>query len=115
MEFLIIGVILIVIVFFSLMHYFNMLVILQIGVILIVTGLLFGVPAGCYYHFLLFSRKKQTNFKIKKWWITPHKYHKYFSDGDQRILNKWFFAGAVLCNISLAGCFLVFLYFISRN
>ncbi|GEM_PF-1755869 len=96
MEFLIIGVILIFIVFFSLIHYFNMLIILQIGVILIATGSLFGIPPGCYYHFLLFSRKKQTNVKIEKWWITPHKYHKYFSDRNQWILNRWVFTGA--CN-----------------
>ena len=111
MEFLIFGFILITLVFFSLVHYFNILIILQIGIILIVTGLLFGVPAGCYYHFLLFSRKKQTNCKIEKWWVAPYKYHRYFSEGDQQILNKWFFTGALFFNISIAGCIILFLHF----
>lgn len=109
MEFLIFGIILVILILFSTIFYFSSMVVFQIGAILIMFGLLVGVPAGCYYHFLLFTRRKHISSTLTRWWIAPNKYHKYFSGKDRLKLNKWFSIGAFHCNISLVGCVLSFL------
>jgi len=115
MELLIIGIIFIILIVVSLITYFSNLIYLQLGIALASVGLLLGVPAGCYYHFLLFKTKNSVNLKIKRWWVTPHQYHKYFPEEERKVLKKWFFVGALFFNIIIAGCILIFIYLISKR
>src|SRR4030065_406454 len=93
----------------SLLSYFSGTIILAAEVIFIVIGLTLGVPIGAYYHLLLFQRIKLLGRELKGWWISPRTYHAYLPEKERRILNRWFWIGAVFFNIAMIGCGLVFI------
>lgn len=94
---------------FLLSYFFSGTIILTAGVTSLVIGLILGVPIGFYYHLLLFQRKKLLGRELKGWWIYPHRYHEYLPEKERRILNRWFWVGAVFFNIAMIGCGLVFI------
>ncbi|MEK7851311.1 MAG: hypothetical protein AAB275_05470 [Deltaproteobacteria bacterium] len=94
----------------SLLSCFSGAIILAAGVTLIAIGLILGVPIGFYYHLLLFQRKKLLGLELKGWWISPRRYHEYLPEKERRILNRWFWIGAVFFNIAMIGCGLVFIW-----
>lgn len=93
----------------SILAYFFHTIFLSIGLTLILSGLLFGIPAGSYYHILLFQRRRLINQDLKKWWMSPQRYHKLLSCEERRALDRWFWIGAIFFNITILGCGLVFL------
>ena len=79
------------------------------GAFFIALGLGLGVPAGCVYHLLLFRKCKARGIKPERWKTHPHLYHEYLSEGDQKLLGRWFRVGAFFFMVTAAGCGLVFL------
>jgi hypothetical protein len=109
LEILVLVSILFLLLLSSILTYFIDTILLSIGLTLILSGLLFGIPAGCYYHVLLFLRRRVINQDLKKWWISPQRYHKFLPGEERRILDRWFWIGAIFFNIAILGCGLVFL------
>lgn len=93
----------------SLMSYFSAAIIMTTGTTFIALGLILGIPIGFYYHLLLFQRKKLLGRELKGWWISPRRYHEYLPEKERRILDRWFWIGAVFFNIAMTGCGLVVL------
>lgn len=109
LEIVVVTLILVFFIISSLFYYINGITFLLVGFMLIILGLLFGVPVGFYYHLLLFQRRRLIGQRLKNWWIYPQRYHKHLPEEEQRVLNRWFWIGAIFFNLSIVGCGLVFI------
>lgn len=98
----------------ALISYLGGILLLTIGVAFIIAGLSIGVPAGVYYHILLFRRKGLLEEGLKGWWISPQRYHRYLPEKDRKLLNRWFWIGAAFFNMAMIGCGLVFVGLLAR-
>lgn len=109
LEILVLVSILLLFLLSAVLIYFLETILLSIGLTLILSGLLFGIPAGFYYHVLLFQSRRLMKQDLKKWWLSPQRYHKYLPGEERRVLDRWFWIGAMFFNIAILGCGLVFL------
>jgi len=105
MEIWIVGA---VVLFFFFLSHFGGMPLLRIGVILITVGLFVGVPIGFRYHLLLFRRRKMFGEGMRRWWLSPQRYHGSLPEKDRKLLDRWFLAGALFFSVAMLGCGLVF-------
>ena len=116
LEIMICVLVLGVLIALPLMSFFDGAIAFQAGVLFIAVGLGVGLPAGFYYHALLYFKRGKIGRELQNWWISPHKYHEYLPEKDQKILGWWFRVGAVFFNITIFGCGLLFVsLFMNRD
>jgi hypothetical protein len=70
------------------------------GLALVGLGMAVGVPAGAYYHYLLWRALRPGRL----WWLHPTKLHQRLSGTDRAAVLRWFKVGAVMWGVAVLGC-----------
>jgi len=94
-EFLIAAAILCVLVVAALLFLVKWESLFVVGILMIVAGMVVGVPTGFVYHVQLYRTLRVKN-KIAKGWVwRPFEYHKHLDRGEWRRVMPWAIAGGL--------------------
>ena len=85
----------------------------EIGLWLLVLGLIEGVPTGFYYHLVLYRILGPKGKLPPRWWISPQRYHVHLDEKERWVVRRWFLLGGIGFIFSVIGGALVFLGLIS--
>ncbi|HXC61160.1 MAG TPA: hypothetical protein VNV63_00675, partial [Nitrospiria bacterium] len=85
----------------------------EIGLWLLVLGLIEGVPTGFYYHLVLYRILGPRSQLPPRWWMSPQQYHVHLDEKERRVVRRWFLLGGIGFIFSVIGGALVFLGLIS--
>jgi len=77
------------------------------GLVLVIGGLLLGVPTGLWYHVLLHRALRKKGPLPAAWWLRPNLLHDALSVDERRQIMRPFYAGAAGFALSLLGCVFV--------
>jgi hypothetical protein len=75
----------------------------ELGLWTLLVGMMAGVPAGLWYHVLLYqmlARKMQVPWN---WWTSPVQFHSRLDQDELRRLERWFRTGGIGFGLSVAG------------
>ena len=97
----------------SLNHLIPSVLFTQVGLWLLVLGLIEGIPTGLYYHLLLYRILGPRGKLPPMWWISPQQYHVYLDEKEYRLIRRWFLLGGIGFLFSVIGGMMVFLGLIS--
>jgi hypothetical protein len=75
----------------------------ELGLWTLLAGLMIGVPAGLWYHVLLYRALARRMSLPSKWWISPVQYHVRLDHGELARLQPWFAIGGIGFVLSLSG------------
>jgi len=75
------------------------------GLLLIALGLAVSVPAGAYYHLLLYRAVDRARLP-RSWWLFPTRSHDLIPDDARPRVLFWFKLGAAGFGAALVGCVL---------
>jgi hypothetical protein len=81
----------------------------MVGVVCVAIGVVFGVPAGAYYHLRLYRCLAARGGVPRDFFWHPTRYHADVSPIESRTFMPWFVAGAVGFVLILLGCSIVML------
>jgi hypothetical protein len=76
---------------------------LNIGLIMLVVGLVEGVPTGFWYHVVLRRILLQRGNLPPKWWIHPTRHHEGLTPDEHRRIRVWFVLGGIGYTVAVAG------------
>jgi hypothetical protein len=77
------------------------------GVLLVVLGMLIGVPASIWYHLRLYRSLKPRALLDRGWWLRPYRLHDRLLDSERGPVMWWFRFGAVWFVLAVLGCVMV--------
>lgn len=77
---------------------------LTIGVGCFALGGLFGVPAGLYYHLLLYRCLRARGAVPVRWWLSPTRYHADLVPAEWVRVRVWFLIGGSGFGLMVIGC-----------
>lgn len=76
------------------------LIMIEFGLWILAGGLLIGIPAGVWYHVVLYRALKKRMALPAGWWRRPVELHARLTPSEFKPVRPWFVAGAagfVLC------------------
>ena len=76
---------------------------LNIGLIMLVVGLVEGVPTGFWYHVVLRRILSERGALPPKWWIHPTRHHAGLTPDEHRRIRVWFVLGGIGYTVAVAG------------
>ncbi|HUK55549.1 MAG TPA: hypothetical protein VLY20_02715 [Nitrospiria bacterium] len=65
----------------------------ELGLLVLAAGIIEGIPAGLYYHVVLYRLLHPRGQLPSGWWISPVQYHVYLTAEETRRVRRWFFLG----------------------
>lgn len=75
----------------------------ELGFWMLTVGLMTGVPAGLWYHVVLYRALAHRMTVPPKWWIAPVALHPQVAQEDMARITPWFRLGGIGFALSLAG------------
>ncbi|HKW86313.1 MAG TPA: hypothetical protein VJM82_04520 [Nitrospiraceae bacterium] len=75
----------------------------ELGFWMLTVGLIIGVPAGLWYHVVLYRALAGRIMLPPKWWIEPVALHPQLAQEDMARIKPWFRLGGIGFALSLAG------------
>ena len=75
----------------------------NIGLILLVAGLVEGVPTGFWYHVVLRRILIERGPLPSRWWIHPTRHHDQLTPEEHRRIRVWFVLGGIGYALAVAG------------
>jgi hypothetical protein len=81
--------------------------VLGAGAMLIVLGLLVGLPSSGRYHQLLHRALRARGPIPARWWVNPVPHHRALEAPSRGPVLSWFYAGAIGFGVAILGCVLV--------
>ncbi len=75
----------------------------NIGLIMLVVGLVEGVPTGFWYHVVLRRILIQRGNLPPKWWIHPTRHHAGLTPEEHRRIRVWFVLGGIGYAVAVSG------------
>ncbi len=84
-------------------------ILISAGFICAGLGMLFGVPAGFWYHLRLREALLRRPPLPDRWWLHPTRYHPDLDDSDRERVFPWFYLGAAGFMVSMLGALLTML------
>jgi hypothetical protein len=85
----------------------------EIGIWLLIVGLIEGIPTGFYYHVVLYRFLKPKGKLPPRWWLRPQSYHVYLDEKEHPLVRKWFILGGIGFFFAVIGGVMVFLGLVS--
>ena len=76
---------------------------LNIGLIMLVVGLVEGVPTGFWYHVVLRRILSERGALPPKWWIHPTRHHAGLTPDEHHRIRVWFVLGGIGYTVAVAG------------
>lgn len=107
-SFVILGVFLLT-VFGSLREFVPPVLFIKVGLWFLVLGLFEGVPAGFYYHVVLYKILGPRGKLPPRWWILPERYHVYLDEKEYPLVRRWFLLGGVGFLFAVVGGVMAFI------
>lgn len=77
---------------------------LIVGLGCIAGGFVVGVPAGAYYHLVLYRCLRELGEVPRSFWLYPTRYHHHLSPPQWRAVSRWFVLGAAGFGLIVLGC-----------
>jgi hypothetical protein len=74
-----------------------------IGIVTLALGLLVGIPAGFWYHVLLYRVLSLRIALPPKWWWSPVDLHPHLTEQELTRLKPWFTIGGIGFVLSVVG------------
>jgi hypothetical protein len=75
----------------------------EVGLWTLLVGMITGVPAGFWYHVLLYRTLVRKTQLPSNWWTSPVQYHTWLDHDELRRLQPWFRTGGIGFVLALAG------------
>jgi hypothetical protein len=75
----------------------------ELGLWTLMVGLMTGIPAGLWYHVLLYRALARKMSLPSNWWISPVQYHARLDQRELSRLQPWFTIGGIGFVLSLSG------------
>ena len=75
----------------------------NIGLVMLLTGLVEGIPTGFWYHVVLRRILIQRGNLPPKWWIHPTRHHGQLTPEEHRRIRLWFVLGGIGYAIAVTG------------
>jgi hypothetical protein len=75
----------------------------EIGLLLLGTGLIGGIPTGLLYHWTLYRALRLRGPLPEKWLLHPTEHHAGLTEEEARRVKRWFYLGAFGFILCLAG------------
>ncbi len=75
----------------------------NIGLIMLVAGLVEGVPTGFWYHVVLRRILLEHGPLPARWWIHPTRHHDRLTPEEHRRIRVWFVLGGIGYAAAVAG------------
>ena len=75
----------------------------ELGLLGLVVGLVTGVPAGLWYHLVLYRLLTRTMALPPKWWLSPVDLHPRLAGEDLARIRPWFLLGGIGFVLSIIG------------
>ncbi len=76
---------------------------LRLGFVCLGIGLAVGLPAGLWYHVVLYRALAKAGPAPKKWWLSPSDFHAKLTDEEFASIKPWYVLGALSFAVALAG------------
>jgi hypothetical protein len=77
------------------------------GWLLVALGMAVGVPAGVWYHVLLYRILSPRAELPQGWWVRPYQAHGALREQEKKRVMWWFRLGAVGWAAAMLGCVFV--------
>jgi hypothetical protein len=74
------------------------------GIGLIALGMLVGVPAGVFYHLVLWRVLRPRQTLGLAFWLHPLRFHATLTDSERRRIMPWMVLGAAGFVAAIVGC-----------
>jgi hypothetical protein len=78
-------------------------VMLETGIWALLLGVIIGLPAGLWYHILLYRALAQRVPLPPNWWTAPTRYHFHLQHAEAARIKPWFAVGGLGFLLSLSG------------
>jgi hypothetical protein len=78
-----------------------------VGLALLALGMAVGVPAGFWYHVLLYRLLKPRAALEAGWWLRPFSLHGALTDAERALVVRWSYIGGAGFVAAILGCVLV--------
>ncbi|MFQ5930906.1 MAG: hypothetical protein ACE5MM_00715 [Nitrospiraceae bacterium] len=75
----------------------------ELGLWILLGGLVIGVPAGLWYHTLLYRTLARKMPLPSKWWLAPVVLHPHLAPDEFAPIHPWYMLGALGFTLSLVG------------
>ena len=75
----------------------------NIGLIMLVAGLVEGLPTGFWYHVVLRRILIEHGMLPRRWWIHPTQHHAGLTPEEHRRIRLWFVLGGIGYTVAVAG------------
>jgi len=74
-----------------------------VGIATLCLGLIVGVPAGFWYHVILYRFVSKKIPVPGQWWIAPARLHRHLTEAEERRIEPWYLIGGVGFALSVVG------------
>ncbi len=75
----------------------------EAGILILLIGILEGIPTGLYYHVVLYRALMPRGLLPAGWWLSPQQYHVHLTPEEGRRVRGWFYLGGIGFLLCLAG------------
>jgi hypothetical protein len=75
----------------------------ELGLWTLLFGLVAGLPAGFWYHVILYRLLDSKMTVPAKWWWSPVDFHPHLAQDEIARIRPWFVAGGIGFMLSLVG------------
>ena len=75
----------------------------ELGLWILLGGLVTGVPAGLWYHVVLYRTLARKMPLPATWWLAPVALHPHLAPHEYTPIKPWFMLGALGFTLSLVG------------
>ena len=70
-------------------------VIIELGLGMLLVGLVVGLMTGFWYHVVLYRTLASRMRVPPKWWLAPSRLHEYLSDAERDRVRPWYRIGGL--------------------
>lgn len=75
----------------------------NIGFLMLVAGLVEGLPTGVWYHVVLRRILRERGALPSRWWIHPTRFHTQLTPEEYRRIRIWFLLGGLGYTLAVGG------------
>ncbi len=77
--------------------------VIELGLWALAIGLVTGLPAGLWYHVVLYRAASKKMSLPRQWWLFPGQLHPVLATDDTARVKPWFLLGGISFVLSFGG------------
>jgi len=75
----------------------------EVGIGVLILGLLIGVPTGFWYHVILYRFLSARMPVPRAWWVSPSSLHHHLAEAERSRIRPWYLIGGAGFILSVVG------------